>query len=188
MTVEEDGAVAREVVAILHSPEDLEAAIDELLRSGFDRAEISLLAGEHAVEEKMHHRYKRAPALADDPRAPRAAFVSTAAIGDAQGALIGGLFYVGATLTLGAVVASGGALSAALAAATLAGGTGGLIGALLARRVGRHHAHYLQEQMERGGLLLWVRTADPVDEALAIMILKNHAGDNVHVHALAEAA
>ena len=34
-------------------PDDLQAAIDELLSSGFHRAELSLLAGEHAVNEKL---------------------------------------------------------------------------------------------------------------------------------------
>ncbi|MEO9130026.1 MAG: hypothetical protein ABI240_02330, partial [Sphingomonas sp.] len=117
----------------------------------------------------------------------RTAYVSSGAIGEAEGVLIGGLFYVGATLTLGAVVASGGAFGVALAAAAIAGGTGGLIGSLLARRVGLHHGQYLQEQMEHGGLLLWVRTTNPVEEARAVVILKKHAGDRVHVHGLSDA-
>lgn len=188
MTMENNADRAREVVGIFHTPEDLEAAIDQLLSSGFDRAEISLLAAEQVVQDKLSHRYVKATALADDQTVPRTAYVSTGAIGDAEGALIGGLFYVGATLTLGAVVASGGAFAAALAAAAIAGGTGGLIGSHLARRVGHHHAQYFQEQMEHGGLLLWVRARNPADEAMAIMILKNHAGDNIHVHGLPEAA
>lgn len=133
MTMENNAGFAREVVGIFHTPEDLEAAIDQLLSSGFDRAEISLLAAEQAVQDKLGHRYVKATALADDQTVPRTAYISTGAIGDAEGALIGGLFYVGATLTLGAVVASGGAFAAALAAAAIAGGTGGLIGSLLAR-------------------------------------------------------
>ena len=38
-----------EVVGVFPNPEDLESAIDELLSSGFDRAELSLLASEDAV-------------------------------------------------------------------------------------------------------------------------------------------
>ena len=91
---------------------------------------------------------------------PRTAFVSTAAIGDAKGGLIGGLAYVGATVAVGAVVMSGGALAVTIAAAILAGGTGGLIGSALAHWVGHHHAAYLHGQIENGGLLLWVRAWD----------------------------
>src|SRR3954466_750318 len=136
-----NAAARREVVAIFHKAEDLESAIDELLSSGFDRAELSLLASEAAVAEKLGG-YYRTSDMADDPAVPRAAFVSTAAIGDAEGALIGGLAYVGATVAIGAVVMSGGALAAAVAAAVLAGGTGGLIGSVLAHWVGHHHAAY----------------------------------------------
>jgi len=113
---------------------------------------------------------------------PRTAFVSTAAIGNAQGALIGGLAYVGATVAIGAVVMSGAAMGAAIAAAVLAGGTGGLVGSVLARWVGHHHAVHLQDQIENGGLLLWVRAWNHSDEARALEIVAKHAADKVHVH------
>lgn len=38
-------------------------------------------------------------ALAEDPTVPRAAYVSTEAIGGAEGGLIGGLMYVGAVVS-----------------------------------------------------------------------------------------
>jgi hypothetical protein len=173
---------AREAVGIFHRAEDFQDAIDELLSSGFHRAELSVLASQSAVAEKLHGNCHEANALADDPQVPRSAYVSTEAIGDAEGALIGGFFYVGATLAAGAVLASGGTLAAAIAATAAAGGAGGLIGSLLARRVGYHHARYLEEQIERGGLLLWVHTRDPEREEKAVRILEAHCGDNVHVH------
>ena len=182
MPSEGDAGAVREAVGIFHDARDFQAAIDELLSSGFHRAELSLLASEHAVEEKLGHHYQRVDALADDPAAPRAAYVSTEAIGDAEGGLIGGLTYVGATVAAGAVFASGGALAAGIAAAALAGGAGGLIGSALASRVGEHHAHYLQEQIEHGGLLLWVRTSTSEKEARALAILRKYRGDHVHVH------
>jgi hypothetical protein len=40
----------------------------------------------------------------------------------------------------------------------VAGGGGGLIGAAFARFLEQRHAHRLQEQLDRGGLVLWVRT------------------------------
>ena len=46
-----------EVVGIFHAADDLEDAIDELMHSGFDRAELSLLASEDAVAEKLSHFY-----------------------------------------------------------------------------------------------------------------------------------
>jgi hypothetical protein len=174
MPVEEDVGTVREVVGVFNSPENLEEAIDELLSAGFDRAELSLLASEHAVEEKLRHQYEKAGTLADDPTVPRAAYVSTEAIGGAAGGLIGGLMYVGAIVAASAVVASGGTLAAAIVAAGLTGGD--------------HHAHYLQEQMNHGGLLLWVHARDVALEKRAIEILKKHSGADVHVHVLPTAA
>ena len=182
MAVERDADVVREAVGIFHEPRDLQAAIDDLLSSGFDRAELSLLASEHAIQEKLGHRYKRVEPMVDDPAIPRAAFVSNEAIGDAKGGLIGGLLYVGATVAAGAIVASGGAIATAIAGAVMAGGAGGLLGAILAKWLDHHHASYLQEQVERGGLLLWVRTMTASSEERALRILKQHAGEHVHVH------
>jgi hypothetical protein len=184
MTNASDDTGLREAVGVFSTAETLEAAIDDLMSSGFDRNEISLLAGEDTVEGKLGHRYQKVTELEDDAQTPRAAYVSTESIGDAEGALVGGLLYVGALAAAGAVVASGGTLAAAIAAATVAGGSGGLLGAALAKRVGDHHAHHLQEQLDRGGLLLWVRTTTPEREKRATEILARHSGSDVHTHTI----
>lgn len=180
--------LVREAVAVFDDVETLGAAIDELLSSGFDRAEISLVAGEDAVVEKLGHMYRKAPEVEDDATIPRDAFVSEEEIGEAEGALVSGLFYVGAVAAAGAIVASGGAAATVLVGAAMAGSAGGLVGATLASWLGEHHAQYLQEQLDRGGLLLWVRTWDAADEAKATEILNRHSAHDVHVHGLPKAA
>jgi hypothetical protein len=184
MTMKSRTLAIREAVGVFHAPEQLQAAIDELLESGFHRAELSLLASVQAVDEKLGHRYRKVSSAADDPVIPRAAYVSPEAIGGAEGGLIGVLMYVGAMAAAGAIVASGGTLAAAIIGAALSGGAGGLIGSLLAEWLGEEHSRHLQEQVERGGLLLWVRTWDGADEKRAMGILKKHSGSHVHVHAL----
>ncbi len=183
MPVEEVETVS-EAVGIFQRCEQLQAAIDELLSSGFHRSELSLLADASVVEAKLGHLYKRNSHLADDPTAPRSAYVSPEAIGDAQGGLIGGLVYVGATVAAGIAVASGGALAAIVTAVGLAGGTAGFLGSVLAKWLGEHHARYLQTQIERGGLLLWVHTRTNADEERALVILEKHSAEKVHVHRL----
>jgi hypothetical protein len=174
----------REAVGVFDTPETLQDAIDDLMSSGFDRAELSLLAAERIVDEKLGHKYQKIAELEDDPIIPRCCYVSTESIGDAEGGLIGGLMYVGATAAAGAVVMTGGTLALVIAAAALAGGVGGLFGSLLAKWVGDHHAHHLQEQLDHGGLLLWVRTWDAEREKRASEILSRHSGRDVHVHTL----
>jgi hypothetical protein len=139
-----------EAVGVFDGANSLQDAIDELLSSGFDRAEISLLASEHAVEEKLEHAYKKAAELEDDPTVPRVAYVSTESIGDAEGGLIGGLMYVGAVAAAGAVVATGGTLAGVIAVAAMTGGAGGLIGSVLAKLVGYQRIVVVGQDQGRG--------------------------------------
>ncbi len=180
----ESSVSGREAVGVFQDSKTLEAAIDELLTAGFGRVDLSLLAGEDTVREKLGHAYRRAEDAEDDPNAPRAVYVSSESRGDAEGGLIGGLFYVGAVAAAGAVVASGGAVAAAIAAAAAAGAGGGAIGALLAGVLARHHADYIQSQLDHGGLVLWVRLRDAAHEKRAVEILSRHSAQDVHVHEL----
>ena len=172
----------REAVAAFTKAEDLEAAIDELLSSGFSRAELSLLASTDAVRKRLAHSFFSTRDLEDDPDVPVTAYVARESVGDAEGAAIGGLMYVGAFLGLGPVIASGGTIGAAILAAVIGGGGGTALGALFARFIGQSHAEYLEGQLERGGILLWVRTRDTQHEERARKILAEHSGQDVHIH------
>lgn len=179
---------SREAVAVFNDADTLQAAIDELLSSGFDRADLSLLANEEAVVATLGHRYRKVGELEDDREVPRECYVAREDIGDAEGGLIGGFFYVGACAATGVILASGGTLIPAIIGATLVGGAGGLIGGALARIVGKHYAEHLQEQLQHGGLLLWVRTHDDEHEQRAVSILARHSGTDVHVHGIPDEA
>lgn len=174
----------REAVGVFHEWNSLEAAVDELENSGFNMAEISLLAGEQAVQDKLGHVYEKVSELEDDADTPRAAYVARDSEVEAKTGLIGGLAYVGAVAAVGAIVASGGTLAWAIGGAALAGGGGGLIGAAASRLLGHKKATDLQAQLDKGGLLLWVRLKDDAHEKRALEILNAHSGEDVHVHDL----
>ena len=171
----------REAVGVFHDWSSLQAAVDELQASGFDRSEISLLAGEHAVEAKLGHVYQKVKELEDDPKVPRAAFIGRDSMVEARVGVIGGLAYVGALAAVGVIAASGGTLAAAIIGAVAAGG-GGLIGSVASRWLGRDRAKEVQAQLDKGGLLLWVRIRDGDHEQRAMEILGKHSADDVHVH------
>jgi hypothetical protein len=173
----------REVVGVFRDETALEDAIDELQETGFDRAEISLLASEEAVRNKLGHAYRKVAELEDD-EAVRVAYVSKEDYGAAEGGLISGLVYVGALAGAGTVVASGGALGGALLAAALWGGAGGAFGLMLARWIDRQRAQRLTEQLEKGGLLLWVHARDSEHEAKAVEVLQRRRAEDVHAHDL----
>lgn len=185
---ETDSESVREAVAVFHDETSLQAAIYDLETHGFDRAEISLLAPVSAVDEKLGRNFVSAASLEDDPKVPTIAFTSPESLAEAEGALAGGLLYVGALAGIIPIAASGGTLAAGLIAGAIGGGVGASIGAVLASLLGKHHAEYVEEQLKRGGLLLWVRTWNKGDEARAVEILSSHSGDDVHVHELPKAS
>lgn len=175
--------IIREAVAVFDTESALHEAVGDLLTHGFNRSEISLLASDKAIKRKGGHRYNQVQKIEDDSSVPRTAY-APGWVGDAEGAVIGSLMYVGAFIGLMPVVISGGALAAAVVAATVGGGSGAAIGTLLASVIGNKHSEYIQRQLERGGLLLWVRTWNPGDESRAVKILKSHSGHDVHVHGI----
>ena len=177
-----------EAVAVFHDVASFQAAIDDLLMAGFDHGDINVLAHEETVTSKLGREYQSTAEFEDNPDAPRIGFVPEETIGDAEGALIGAGVYVPAIAGSLAVVASGGTMLGAFAAAAIAGGAGGLIGAALARRIGNEHAKHLDQHLHRGGRLLWVRTRDAEREKTALEILRRHSAHDVHLHELPERA
>lgn len=175
-------AGVHEAVGLFTNADALQSAIDELLSSGFDRADISLLASERALETSLAHHLTRSE-LEDDPAVPRGVYVSPDAVGTAEGSLISVLAYVAGVVAAGAIAIGGGALTMIVLGAGLAGGAGGIIGAGLATLLGERRAADIHSHLEAGGLLLWVRTWHKDDERRAVGILKRHSGRDVHVHA-----
>lgn len=174
--------MVREAVAVFKSVEDMETAIDELLTSGFNRAELSLLASEATIEQTFGHKFTSTKQLEDNPDAPSVAYLARESFGSLEGYSIGLPLYLGAIIGFVPVLATGGAAATAILAGVIGGGGGAAIGSLLAALIGNHHAEFLENQLEHGGLLLWVRTRDDAHEKKAVDILKRHSGADVHIH------
>jgi hypothetical protein len=174
----------REAVGVFRDPKDLQETIDELQSHGVMRHEISVLAGEEAIRDKLGHSYRRVENAEDDPMAPRTLFVSTEEIREAKAVAVGIPLFVAATATGAAVITAGGTLLEAVLYAGAAGVLGAAAGAMLSMFIAKRRAEYLQEQIRRGGLLLWVHLRSPGMEKTAKKILLKHAARDVHAHDL----
>jgi hypothetical protein len=175
-----------EAVGVFDTFEAQQAAFYDLRSVGFHHSDISLLGSQEALEEKLGKAYWRSSDLEDDPKAPRAHFVSEEAIGELEGAIAGGFFFVGSAIAMTAMLTPASTLAASIAAVAIGGSPAAVIGTLLARRVGKHHKEYYENQIRHGGILMWVRTRDKEREALAVKIMKGHSGRDVHVHGWSE--
>lgn len=171
-----------EAVGIFDNVASLYAAIDELQMHGFNRSEISMLADEQTVEEKLGDAFWKAEKLEDEPDAPRRPYFSEESVGAGEGTLLSIPAYIAAVATAGALMTPAASMATAIAGAALAGGAGAAVGGFLAWLFGKSHAEYLKNQIDHGGLLLWVRTRDEAQQKRAEEILKRHAGHHIHVH------
>ncbi|HEY0962467.1 MAG TPA: hypothetical protein VGE69_08925 [Pseudomonadales bacterium] len=181
MAIGKKEPTVREAVGIFHNAESLRGAIEEFLAAGFPFDELGLLASEQVVEQSLGDMYIRTNAASDSPDAPAIAFVRREAAGDATRTHSGGLMFVGASGAAGAVVASSALLGGALLPAVGAVVGVGLIGALVASFIHQSDAEYLQQQIDEGHLLLFVRV-DPAREEEAMAILKRNSGLDVKIY------
>jgi hypothetical protein len=181
MTGQRHHTTDTEAVALFHDVKSLQAAIDELLTSGFDQGCLSVLGNEKAIEDKLGHSYGSTRDLEDNPNVPRATWVPDESI-VAEAACIGTPAYLSAIIGSLMVFASGGTLLGGVAIAAVAGGAGATVGTALAGIVGHEHAEHLNENLNRGGLLLWVRTRDVEAEKKALDVLRRHSGQDLHLH------
>ena len=170
-----------EAVAVFHDVSALDAAVDDLRKAGFSRGDISLLASEDAVERKLGHRYERVEELEDDPDVPRVVYKTRSSVGESEDLIVGSMTYLPAVVAAGTVVATAGVVAAAVTGTAIAGA---LIGTVLAHWLDRQQAEWLQEQLDHGGLLLWVRMPDAEAEQKAMAVLRRHSAHDVHIHRL----
>lgn len=173
----------REAVGILFDRAHLDEAIAELESADFDLGSLGLLAGQYTVRQELGDFYSEINESTESTEGPRTAFVAERSMGDTAHALIGSLFFVGTTVASGAVVASaavlGGALVAAVAGAVaVVGFAGGAMGLILHES----DAEYLEQQVDEGHLLLFVRTKDSEQERKALDILSRHGAFDAKIY------
>lgn len=141
--------MAKTVVGLFDSISEARHVVQELIDSGFQRDDISIISREE--DKYMTER--------GDER------TSGAAMGAGAGAAVGGMggLLVGLSALaipgVGPVIAAG-PLATTLAGAVLGAAAGGILGALTDLGVPEEEAHYYAEGVRRGGALVSVETDD----------------------------
>lgn len=150
------------VVGLFEGGENhVEDAINDLLKAGFDRGDIGLVAPDVRSEsERMLSKTRKGLALG----AAYAMLLGVAAI-----AIPG----IGQVLVTGPL----------LAIPALGALVGGLVGALTASGVPEKEAHFYAEGVRRGGVLVTVRAQNAEQAARAAKILKENGAADVEQRA-----
>ena len=167
-----DRPMLREAVARFDDPERLEAAVSALQGNGFNRADISFMAHAGLFGEHVAGGYADMRMAADDPRARHETPAESTDV--RQGRTL--------ATSLAAVIAAFGAAAVAAGVGAAAGLSAGAIGAAIGRRAGDSERQFFDEQIDRGGVLVWVRTRDAEAEERALQILRAHGAADPHLH------
>jgi hypothetical protein len=172
----------REVAGVFHSRRAIEAAFEDLLLNGFDRADIDRLASLDEVRRrlKVYVSPEEAADLTPTPRRPIFAPDDITAGVAVTGSLVGAAVGIAVVFV---VLASGGDGRSAGIAGTLAGiGAGWIAALLLARMFRRDQLRGLDWIEFDRGVILWVRVRSAEREAMAQDILRRNGGHAIRVH------
>ena len=171
---------AREAVGLFTDEHKLQDAVRELETTAFPRDSITVLGTQKEIEEKFGSGSVDPLIAEDDPDSPRQPPIRPEEKTIGTSALIGCATYIGAVSA--ALIATPVTIPGTLAAVVLGGGGGAALGTTLAKLLGHHFDKNIEHQVEKGGLLLWVRTPDPDLEYIACNILLRHGATHVKVH------
>lgn len=177
-----EDAMVREAVGVFDDEQRLQAAADELMTSGFDRADLSVLAEHDDVARHLGHDFESVAELEDDPDVATNPLPDNDARVIAEGAMVGVPFFVGVMVTAVPILAYGGWVATAVIWGLVGGVVAGAIGFVFSRWLAWRHRRYVQDQLNHGGLLLWVRTPDRTQERKACDILRQKQAKDVHIH------
>ncbi|MGE0666194.1 MAG: hypothetical protein AB7O49_06515 [Sphingomonadales bacterium] len=168
-----------ETMAVFRYVEHLDNAIEELTMLGIGRSDLTLLATERTLLDRLDRRYARISDL--DGNFPCFVLTGAREAGGAKGS--GRLVPVGTTTDGNRLFASDDDLAAAIAAGGRNERNCSSVRDALTRHIGHKQAHFLLEQLARGGVVLWVRAR--VGEKVSPMaqrILQTHSDRDLHTH------
>lgn len=177
-----DVMTVREVVGVVDSADQLEKLVGRLLISGFDRADVDIMASRATALTKLDEAYVDPEQLADRPDVPRSSLVQRDDLAQTSSLAFGILTYIGGIGAALPIVASGGALAAGAAAAVAGGATAAAIGGIFSKLLKEQNAEKIREALQAGGLAVFVRVHSDKLEQRAVEIMSECGAQGVHAH------
>lgn len=175
-------ACVRQAVGVFYDEKSLKSTITDLLDSGFERTELALLASEQVVENSLGAFYGRTNADSDSQESPGIAFVSQDSLGETARAFGGGMFFIGAVFVMGALVLVAAFIGGALIAAIVGIGAVGAVGGVVAYISHQSDAEELKEQVDKGHILLFVKTENAGREREVKALLEKHNAVDIKIY------
>ena len=166
MTAANSQSPIREAVGVFFDAESVEGCVNNLKSNGFSNEHIGLLANQHTVQAKLTHLYEEVNKHGANE--PDVAFVGKESTENSTSAFLGSLSFIGAATVGSGMVASAALLGGPLLVSAATVAFGGGITAVMGWVISKSEADYLEEQIEAGHILLFVRTRNAQQERKAL--------------------
>lgn len=150
----------RELVGIFSDKKNFESAIDALLKAGFLRSDLSVLASHSSLE---------------------AARPEAAGLRDRLTGLVGEMKYEGPLVAAGLIALAAGPVGTALAGVVAAGVGAAALKEFLDDVTATPDTKEFERALEAGSVILWVAVPDPLREGRAKGVLESLGASNLHV-------
>ncbi|MFD2233938.1 hypothetical protein [Phaeospirillum tilakii] len=160
MTAAPSIPTAREVVGLFADRAHFETAVEALIRAGFERPRLSVLASHESLE-----------VASSGGRSWRDALI----------ALVGELKFEGPLVAAGLIAIAAGPVGAAIAALVAAGVGGAALKEVLDEVAALPDSKDFARALAAGSVILWVGIDSPEEEQTATALLAAAGGSNVHV-------
>lgn len=181
-TLHQNDIPVREAVGMFDDVGAVHDCIEDLQSNGFDRSDITMLSRLQVIGDASTLPINNTEQTEDSSTACRGPVIEPESVGDAQGALLGAPIYI-LTLCGAGVSAALGLTTALLLTITAMAGFAGIgLGVLLVYLLRKRQAGYYTQQLDHGGIPLWVHTRDQEHEKRAIEALTQNRAHDVHIH------
>jgi hypothetical protein len=159
-STESHAPTLREAVGTFSDRTSFEAAVAELLKAGFSRSDLSVLASHDSIDM-----------AARNGRSWRDVLV----------ALVGELKYEGPLVAAGLIALAAGPVGAAIAGLVAAGVGGAAVKELLDEVASIPDSEDFARALAAGSVILWVSVRDPQQEERAKRVMADAGGQHVHL-------
>jgi len=174
----------REAVGLFNDIGAVHDCIEELQIQGFDRSDITMLSRPEVNGSKSTLPIVDTKQTEDSPTASRGPVVELDSASNAQGAILGAPIYIFTLCGAGISAAIGLSLPLLLLISGIAGIIGSAVGVFAMRIILSRQNGYYRQQLDHGGIPLWIHTRDAAHEKQAIETLTQNRARDVHLHNL----
>lgn len=159
------------IVGTFNSSANLDQATSTLLMHGISQDSLSIPSKDNR-DKKM---------MLNNSLTESESFYSQENVGIAEGAVIAISLYIGVVTSAALMIINNENLTKTIMVIIISALIAAFSGIFLAMIINKYYKHYIEKQLKKGGLILWIQLRERNQENLVKKILKDNHAKNIHL-------